>query len=89
MATYRKYTYWANQGEAQRLKNDLTAQGFEVVEPRKAVCIPLSRRSEIGIVPPDTWKSTDLWGHFCRPSGEQIHRGRNTFLNEAPCGTAL
>jgi len=60
IATYRKYAYWANQGDAQRLKNDLTAQGFEVVEPRKAVCIPLSRRSEIGIVPPDTWKNTDL-----------------------------
>ncbi len=60
MATYRKYAYWTNQVDAQGLKNALRARGVGVVEPRKAVCIPLSRRSEIGIVPPDTWKNADL-----------------------------
>lgn len=60
MATYRKYAYWTNRGKALELKNELTAQGLAVVEPRKAVCIPLSRRSDIGIVPPDTWKNSEL-----------------------------
>ncbi len=36
------------------------AQGRTVIEPRKSVCLPLSKRADIGIVPPETWKNATL-----------------------------
>ncbi len=60
MTTYRKYAYWVDQRAALGLKNELSSQGKAVVEPREAVCIPLARQTDIGIVPPDTWKNADL-----------------------------
>lgn len=60
IAAYRKYAYWTRRPDAQRLKKELTAQGRTVIEPRKAVCIPLSKRADVGIVPPVTWKNASL-----------------------------
>ncbi len=60
MATYRKYAYWTDEKEARGLKKELTSRGRVVVEARKAVCTPLARRTDVGIVPPETWKNADL-----------------------------
>lgn len=84
MATYRKYAYWANQEDAQRLNNDLTARGVEVVEAHKAVCTPLSRRSEIGIVPPDTWKNTDLCKRPLSWYWTSIFAGKYLIISSTP-----
>ncbi len=57
---YRKYAYWVRRQDALRLKAELKARGRTVIEPRKAVCIPLSKRADVGIVPPETWKNASL-----------------------------
>ena len=60
IARYRKYAYWARRQDALDLKEALAAQGRTVIEPRKSVCLPLSKRADVGIVPPETWEKATL-----------------------------
>jgi hypothetical protein len=62
MATtnYCKYAYWVDQRKVGALKAALKGADRSVIESTKAVCVPLSRRIEIGIVSPATWKNVDL-----------------------------
>jgi len=60
MAEYRKYVYWLDNLEAHELKRRLEAAGRKVVDCRQAVCSPLSRGIDIGLVPPQTWRAQEL-----------------------------
>lgn len=60
MADYRKYAYWLDDLEARDVKRRLEADGRNVVECRQAVCSPLSKRIDIGLVPPQTWRAQEL-----------------------------
>jgi hypothetical protein len=60
VADYRKYAYWLPEQEAMDLKARLEATGRSVVECRQAVCSPLSKRIDIGMVTPETWRIQEL-----------------------------
>ena len=57
---YCKYACWTDGRGAAQLKAKLAARNIPVVEARKAVCVPMSKRIDVGIVPPDTWRKTEL-----------------------------
>jgi len=63
-------------GEFAALDSALKQKGIYVHEAKKAVCVPLARRIEIGFVPKDSWRKYDLcrrqltWFHpACRYHG--------------------
>ena len=57
---YRKFIYWLEEADARRLTPALKKAGRDVFVVKKAVCIPLSERVEIGIVPPSAWRDYPL-----------------------------
>ena len=60
MSTDFKYACWTDADTVKSLKEILIAGRITFHEARKAVCTPLSRHVEIGIVIPDTWRKTQL-----------------------------
>ena len=60
MAEYCKYAYWTDSESVARLKTQLAAEGLAAVEAKKTVCVPMSRRVDIGVVPPETWRNNEL-----------------------------
>ena len=59
---YVKYTYWVSGEEAGLLKERLENDDRDVFEVKKAVCIPLSARYDVGLIPPEAWRDYE----FCR-----------------------
>ncbi|MFH1134888.1 MAG: hypothetical protein V1816_02250 [Pseudomonadota bacterium] len=57
-----KYTYWVETSTAGDLRSRLEHEGLDVFVVRKAVCIPLSTRYEVGLIPPEAWRDYE----FCR-----------------------
>ncbi|MBU2549996.1 MAG: hypothetical protein KKB20_16410 [Proteobacteria bacterium] len=57
-----KYVYWLPPAEARRLGRRLETEGLDVFEVNKAVCIPLSEKHEVALVPPNAWSEY----RFCR-----------------------
>ena len=57
-----KYSYWLPPAEADRAAKRLKRDGRDVFVIKKAVCIPLSDRYEIGVIPPSAWRDYE----FCR-----------------------
>lgn len=68
--TYIKYNYWLERDVAARLGEKLEREGLDVFEVKKAVCIPLSHRYEIGIIPPEAWSEYEL----CRRQFSWYHQ---------------
>lgn len=60
MSTAYKYACWAEADAVDYLKSTMAARGVNVHEARKAVCTPLARHIDIGIVVPETWRKTKL-----------------------------
>jgi len=60
IADYCKYAYWTDRKAVKHLAEKLAEQNIAVVEARKAVCVPLSKRIDIGVVSPDIWRKTSL-----------------------------
>lgn len=57
---YQKYVYWLNESDFIDLKAVLSEKGITPRMAKKAICVPLSRRMEIGFVPPDAWDKYPL-----------------------------
>lgn len=60
MAAYKKYVYWLPQDRFERLRTLWAKQGLEPQAARKAVCLPLSAKQEVGYVPADGWQAYSL-----------------------------
>jgi len=60
MSTILKYACWTEADSVSALKEKLAADRVAFHEARKAVCTPLSKHVEIGIVIPETWSKTQL-----------------------------
>ena len=52
--------YWVPKEDANRLRQALARRGVEVTEVKRAVCLPLSRRIEVGLVAPEVWENYAL-----------------------------
>jgi hypothetical protein len=52
--------YWFPASEPAQVETLLKPGGLEVTEIKKAVCLPLSRRVEVGLVSPAAWETYDL-----------------------------
>lgn len=57
---YRKHVYWLTPEQTARIRHDLAADGRDVFVVRKAVCIPLSEQTDIGLIPPEAWAEYQL-----------------------------
>ncbi len=55
-----KYVYWVPEPEAEPLRQFLGRSGLAITEVKKAVCLPLSRRIEVGLVAPEVWEDYAL-----------------------------
>ncbi|MCP4106072.1 MAG: hypothetical protein GY749_11125 [Desulfobacteraceae bacterium] len=60
MSEYLKYAYWLVQDEFELFRDNLAANGKSMIEGKKAVCRPLAKNVEIGFVPPEAWRKTEL-----------------------------
>jgi hypothetical protein len=75
---YQKYVYWLEGAELEALHRGLTTAGIHMVAAKKAVCTPLSKRVQIGYVPPDAWESFELckrqlsWQRFSKHHGKTL-----------------
>jgi hypothetical protein len=56
----KKYAYWLEENRLKDLLEQITAAGFSVTEAKKAVCTPLSKKVQVGVVPPEAWRRTEL-----------------------------
>jgi hypothetical protein len=65
-----KFVYWIDSNQITRFRSRLQSLHRDVFEVRKAVCIPLSNRYDVGIVPPSAWHNYD----FCRRQFSWYHR---------------
>ena len=57
---YQKYTYWLNENNFSNFQNDILKRGITLYRAVKAVCVPLSKRVDIGVVEPDVWDKFDI-----------------------------
>lgn len=57
---YEKYVYWLKESDFIEIKNMLSEKGITLREAKKAVCGPLTKRTEIGFVPTDAWQKYEL-----------------------------
>jgi len=57
---YQKFVYWLEVSLFDNLKEKIAASGISLLETRKAVCAPLSKRVEAGYVLPETWGRFEL-----------------------------
>lgn len=73
-----KYAYWLQQDDLQPLLAELEKQGRQVQTAKKAVCTPLSKKVEIGLVPPEAWHRSKVchrqlsWYFHSRHAGEYL-----------------
>ncbi|MGD9973073.1 MAG: hypothetical protein AB7S77_08450 [Desulfatirhabdiaceae bacterium] len=54
---YTRFTYWLDEADFLDIRNSLIQQNVAPVETRKAVCLPLANKIEIGYVAPDAWSN--------------------------------
>ena len=52
--------YWVPEQGAESLRQVLGRSGLAITEVKKAVCLPLSRRIEVGLVAPEVWEDYAL-----------------------------
>jgi hypothetical protein len=52
--------YWVPEQGAESLRKVLGRSGLAITEVKKAVCLPLSRRIEVGLVAPEVWEDYAL-----------------------------
>ncbi len=57
---YEKFIYWLSKGSFEELGKKLLKDGHELFRAKKAVCVPLSKRVDIGYVEPATWDKFDI-----------------------------
>ncbi len=57
---YQKYTYWLNESDFSNFQNDILRKGITLYRAAKAVCVPMSRRVDIGVVEPHVWDKFDI-----------------------------
>jgi hypothetical protein len=57
---YQKFVYWLEVPLFDDLKARIEASEISMLETRKAVCTPLSKRVEVGYVLPETWGRFEL-----------------------------
>ena len=60
MGTYKKYVYWLEDTQFARLKAIAVEEGISKYEANKAICVPLSKRLEMGFVLQDAWDKYPL-----------------------------
>ncbi len=60
MKQYRKFIYWPDPDQFERLKKELKAQGLEMKKAKKAVCVPLAVNVDVGFVEPDSWDRYEI-----------------------------
>lgn len=58
--SYRKYTYWLQEGDFISLLEILEKENILIVEAKKAVCAPLSKQIQVGYVAPESWQNYEL-----------------------------
>ncbi|MFZ3047166.1 MAG: hypothetical protein WA151_14740 [Desulfatirhabdiaceae bacterium] len=56
---YTKFTYWLDKPTFLDIQNMLSTQKIPLYETRKAVCLPLSKKIELGYVAPEAWSNFD------------------------------
>lgn len=60
MSQYEKYIFWLKSDGFEILKNKIESNGKELYEAKKAVCVPLSKRVDLGYIAPDVWDKFDI-----------------------------
>jgi len=60
MGKYEKYVYWLEGAKFESLRLSLAKEEISMHETKKAVCVPLAKRVEIGYVPPNAWEKYEL-----------------------------
>jgi hypothetical protein len=60
MRAFEKFTYWLTPGEFGGLKTALAEKGFDPLQVKKAVCLPLSRNVSLAFVEPQVWEEYEL-----------------------------
>ena len=73
-----KYAYWLHQDALQPLLAELEKLDKQVHTAKKAVCTPLSKKVELGLVPPEAWHESKVchrqlsWYYHSRHAGEYL-----------------
>ena len=73
-----KYAYWLHQDALQPLLAELEKQDTQVHIAKKAVCTPLSKKLDIGLVRPEAWNKSKVchrqlsWYYRSRHAGEYL-----------------
>ena len=60
LGTYLKYIYWVEPDELPIMLEALGDHGIEPYETKRAVCVPLSKKVDVGIVYPSAWQQYEL-----------------------------
>ena len=71
MESYKKYIYWLNEDEENRLREEMKKRGVKVRPVKGVVCLSLHKKIEIASVAPGVWN--DLCarqGSWYRKSGK-------------------
>ena len=55
-----KYIYWMDGALFDRVRIMASEKGLLMQEAKKAVCVPLSKKVDLGYVPPDAWSNYTL-----------------------------
>ena len=55
-----KYIYWMDAAPFDRVRAMAAENGLLMHEAKKAVCVPLSKKIDLGYVPPDAWEKYTL-----------------------------
>ena len=50
-----KYNYWLAEHDVKPVTAELKSRDHYIITVKKAVCIPLSRRFDFGLIPPSAW----------------------------------
>ncbi len=59
-SNYQKFTYWLTEDEFAKFQERASQNDLSLYRTKKAVCVPLSKRIEVGYVEPETWEKFDI-----------------------------
>lgn len=77
-SSYQKFTYWLPENSFLELKTALEREKNSLFETKKAVCLPLSPRMQIGYAAPGAWSAYEVcrrqlsWYGYSRFDGQYL-----------------
>lgn len=85
--TYKRFTYWMDKREFLEVQNRLIKQHIDLYETRKAICLALSNKVQIGYVAPYAWSNFDIcrrqlsWYETSRFAGQYLVISKSDICN--------